>query len=57
MFQERKARNDIMHTEDMKLSVSDLQTYSQWMIDVLNDPGISGFSTTCGDRNSNNMHD
>ena len=45
IFQVRKARNVIMHTADMKLSASDLQTYSQAMIDLLSDPGISSFQT------------
>ena len=44
-FQVRKARNGIMHTADMKLSNADLQDYSQSMIDLLNDPGISCFHT------------
>ena len=45
VFQVRKARNGIMHTADMKLSDADLQDYSQAMIDLLNDPGISCFPT------------
>ena len=43
VFHVRNARNSIMHTADMKLSASDLQDYSQAMIDLLNDPGISCF--------------
>ena len=42
-FQVRNARNGIMHTADMYLSAIDLQTYSQDMIDLLSDPGISCF--------------
>ena len=45
VFQVRKARNGIMHTADMKLSDADLQDYSQAMIDLLKDPGISCFPT------------
>ena len=45
VFQVRKARNAIMHTADMKLSDADLKTYSQAMIDLLKDPGISCFKT------------
>ena len=45
VLQVRKARNDIMHTADMKLSNADLHTCSQAMIDLLNDPGIACFPT------------
>ena len=45
IFQVRKARNGIMHTADMALSDADLKTYSQAMIDLLKDPGISCFPT------------
>ena len=39
-FQVRKARNDIMHTSNMKLSASEFNVHTKAMIDLLTDPSI-----------------
>ena len=44
-FQVRKARNDIMHTSNMKLSASEFNVHTKAMIDLLTDPSIKKFKS------------
>ena len=44
-FQVRNARNDVMHTSNMKLSASEYNMHTQAMIDLLNDPSMKKFQS------------
>ena len=44
-FQVRNARNDVMHTSNMKLSASEYNIHTQAMIDLLGDPSMKKFQS------------
>ena len=44
-FQVRNARNDVMHTSNMKLSASEYNMHTQAMIDLLADPSMKKFQS------------
>ena len=44
-FQVRNARNDVMHTSNMKLSASEYNMHTQAMIDLLADPSMKEFQS------------